>query len=229
MIEVARYSIVPGSPAAALQWLLRHAPSGSTNAGSSYAGGPVPADDDASQVFGWPVTQALNSRQLIVTSQAFGKGSLLRIDSQVVYWPDVPAGEHIPTGVDRIVLAVTIATVADSGMKVTTHTDTFVVTQRSEITAFVRAEAALRPPIILVNPGGPCIGVAEGVEHYVARLFVRGDPDAVVILGEQAANTGTGNVTFSSSAKAYPLLQDGGQLLNLVEKLTGEHFTMGCG
>ena len=225
LIELARYSIVPGSPSAALAWFLQHAPAGSTSAGSSQASGPSPADDDASQVFGWPFTQALNSRQLIVTAQAFGKRTLLRFDSQVVYWLDVSAGEHIPKGVDRIVLTVTTAA---GNMKVTTNTRTFVITKPSEIAAFVRTEAALRPPIMLMNPGGPCIGEAQAAEHYLSKLFVRGETNPVVTIVGQAANVGTGDVTFSSGGRTYPVLEDWSHLLTVVEHLTGEHFTLGC-
>jgi hypothetical protein len=225
LIELARYSIVPGSPSAALAWSLQHAPAGSTVAGSSQASGPSPANDDASQVFGWPSTQALNSRQLIVTAQALGKRTLLRFDSQVVYWLDLPAGEHIPKGVDRIVLTVTTAS---GNMKVTTHTRTVVITKLSEIAAFVRTEATLRPPIMLMNPGGPCIGGAQAAEHYLAKLFVRGETNPVVTIVGQAANVGTGDVTFSSGGRTYPVLEDWSHLLTVVEHLTGEHFTLGC-
>ena len=225
LIELARYSIVPGPPSAALAWFLQHAPAGSTVAGSSQASGPSPADDDASQVFGWPSTQALNSRQLIVTAQAFGKTTLLRFDSQVVYWLDVSAGEHIPKGIDRIVLTVTTAS---GDMKVTTHTRTFVVTKPSEIAAFVRTEATLRPPIILMNLGGPCIGEAQASEHYLAKLFVRGDTNPVVTIVGQAGNVGTGDVRFTSGGRTYPVLEDWSHLLTVVEHLTGEHFTLGC-
>jgi hypothetical protein len=225
LVELARYSIVPGSPNAALAWFLQHAPAGSTVAGSSQASGPSPADDDASQVFGWPSTQALNSRQLIVTAQAFGKRTLLRFDSQVVYWPDLPAGEHVPRGVDRIVLMVTTAS---GNMNVTTHTRTFVITEPSEIAAFARTEATLRPPIMLMNPGGPCIGGAQAAEHYLAKLFVRGETNPVVTVVGQAANVGTGDVTFSSGGRTYPVLEDWSHLLTVVEQLTGEHFTLGC-
>lgn len=225
LIELARYSVVPGSPGAALAWFLQHAPAGSTVAGSSRSGGPSPADDDASQVFGWPSTQALDSRQLIVTAQAFGNGTLLRFDSQVVYWLDLPAGEHIPKGVDRIVLTVTTAT---GNLRVTTDTRTFVITEPSEIASFERAEATLRPPIMLMNPGGPCIGAAQAAEHYRAELYVRGEPRPVVTLVGQAANVGTGDVTFSSGGRTYPVLEDWSNLLTVVEHLTGEHFTLGC-
>jgi hypothetical protein len=45
----------------------------------------------------------------------------------------------------------------------------------------------------------------------------------------QAANTGTGDVTFSSGGRAYPLLlEDWSNLLTVVQHLTGEHFTLGC-
>jgi hypothetical protein len=225
LIELARYSIVPGSPSAALAWFLQHAPTGSTVAGSSQASGPSPADDEASQDFGWPTTQALNSRQLIVTAQAFGARTLLRFDSQVVYWPDLPAGEHIPAGVDSIVLTVTTAT---GNMKVMTQTRSFVITRPSEIAAFVRTEATLRPPIMLMNPGGPCIGVAQAAEHYLAKLFVRGETNPAVTIVGQAANVGTGDVTFSSGGRTYPVLEDWSHLLTVVEQLTGEHFTLGC-
>jgi hypothetical protein len=225
VIDSARYSIVPGSPRAALAWFLQHPPAGSTVAGSSQASGPSPADDEASQVFGWPSTQDLASRQLIVTAQAFGKRTLLRFDSQVVYWPDLPAGEHIPKGVDRIVLTVTTAT---GNMNVTTHTRTLVITKPSETAAFVRTEATLRPPIILINPGGPCIGEAQAAEHYLAKLFVRGETNPVVTIVGQAANVGTGDVTFSSGGRTYPVLEDWSHLLTVVENLTGEHFSLGC-
>jgi hypothetical protein len=225
LIELARYSIVPGSPGAALAWFLQHAPAGSTVAGSSQSSGPSPADDDASQVFGWPSTHALNSRQLIVTAQAFGVRTLLRFDSQVTYWLDLPAGEHIRKGVDRIVLTVITAS---GNMKVTTHTRTFVITQPSEIAAFVRTEATLRPPTFLMNPGGPCIGAAQAAERYVAKLFVRGENNPVVTIVGQAANVGTGDVTFSSGGRAYPVLEDWSHLLTVVEHLTAERFTLGC-
>ncbi len=225
LIDLARYCLVPAAPSAALAWFLRHAPAGSALAGSSRASGPSPTDDDASQVFGWPSTHSLNSRQLIVTAQASGRRTLLRFDSQVVYWPDLPAAEHIPKGVDRIVLTVTTAS---GNMKVTTHTRTFVISDPSEIAAFVRTEATLRRPIMLVNPGGPCIGAVQGAEHYLAKLFVRGETSAVVTIVEQAANVGTGDVTFSSRGRTYPALEDWSRLLAAVEHLTGEHFALGC-
>lgn len=225
LIELARYSIVPLSPSVALAWFGHHAPAGSTAAGSGQASGPSPADDDVTQVFGWPSTHALNSRQLMVTAQAFGTRTLLRFDSQVVYWPDLPAGEHIPNGVDRIVLTLTTAS---GDMKITTHMSTFVITKASEIAAFERTEATLRPPIMLMNPGGPCVGAAQAAEHYVAKLFVRGEASPVVTIVEQAANVGTGDVTFSAGGRTYPVLEDWSNLLNLVEHLTGEHFSLGC-
>ena len=172
-----------------------------------------------------PATQALDSRQLIVTAQAIGRGTLLRFDSQVVYSLDLPAAEHIPTGVDRIVLSVTTAS---GNTKVTTHTRTFVITTPSEIAAFVRTEATLRPPIMLMNPGGPCIGVAQAAEHYVAKLFVDGETTPVVTVVGQAANVGTGDLTFSSGGRTYPVLEDWSHLLRVVEHLTGEHFALGC-
>jgi hypothetical protein len=226
LIELARYSTVPGSPSAALAWFLEHAPTGSTLAGSSQASGSSPADNDASQTFGWPSTDALSSRQLLVTTQSFGTRTLVRFDSQVVYWPDLPASEHIPKGVDRIVLTVTTAT---GDMMVTTHTRTFVITKASEIAAFVRTEATLRPPIMQMNPGGPCIGEAQAAEHYLAKLFVRGETNPVVTIIGQAANVGTGDVTFSSGGRTYPLLlEDWSNLLTVVEHLTGDHFTLSC-
>lgn len=44
-----------------------------------------------------------------------------------------------------------------------------------EIAVFVRTEATLRPPIALINPGGPCIGEAQAAAHYLAKLFVGGE------------------------------------------------------
>ena len=55
-----------------------------------------------------------------------------------------------------------------------------------------------------------------------------GETNPVVTIVGQAANVGTGDVTFSSGDRTYPVLEDWSHLLSVVEHLTGRHLTLGC-